>query len=178
MKTALLFFMLCLAAASAPGWRGRATPGGPANDFPSFPGWSAGPVAPDWTPQALGARETRFARDFPGKIALFTDAERTYVVRWLPTPTRRLHPAADCLRALGYTIEPRPLLQKTGGTLWSACDAIRGSECLRVHERILGADGHSWTDVSTWFWQASLGRATGPWWIVTELASQPGVDRH
>jgi hypothetical protein len=45
--------------------------------------------------------------------------------------------------------------------------ATRGSERLRVRERIYTAAGDSWTDVSSWYWQAVLERTTGPWWAIT-----------
>ncbi|MCI0665355.1 MAG: hypothetical protein L0220_30200 [Acidobacteria bacterium] len=25
----------------------------------------------------------------------------------------------------------------------------------------------NWTDVSSWYWSAMLGRSCGPWWVVT-----------
>lgn len=171
MKTLPLFLMLCLLAATAPAW--RPAPAAPASGRTTFPGWAAGPVQPAWQPQPLGPREARFARDFPGRTGLFTDDGRTYVVRWLDRPTRKLHPAADCLRAIGYDIEPRPILRRADGSLWSALEATRASERMRVHERIVGADGE-WTDVSSWFWHAALGRTQGPWWVVTELVPAAG----
>ncbi|AHF90996.1 hypothetical protein OPIT5_13040 [Opitutaceae bacterium TAV5] len=139
----------------------------------AFPGWHAAPVDPlissSWIQLPPNAREARFARDFPGKIGIFSDdAGRTYIVRWLARPTRRLHPAADCLRALGYETEPRPIQQKTDGTLWSVTAATRGNHSTLVHERILASDGHAWTDVSAWYWTA------GPWWTITGLIPQTG----
>jgi hypothetical protein len=44
-------------------------------------------------------------------------------------------------------------------------------ESLRVLERIYSSSenqtGQDWTDVSTWYWQALLGKTGGPWWSVT-----------
>ena len=37
---------------------------------------------------------------------------------------------------------------------------------LRVKERIESADGQTWSDVAAWYWQASLGHATGPYLCV------------
>ena len=53
----------------------------------------------------LGPIEERFARRFPGAIARFTDGERVLIVRQVTRPTRQLHPADDCFRAIGYTVE-------------------------------------------------------------------------
>lgn len=178
MKLYVMFFLACALAGTRPAWKGDA------NNVPSraarhaFPGWAAGPVSPDWEKLAPSPREARFAKDFPGETGIFRDGATTYVVRWLDHPTRRLHPASDCLRALGYEITRRPLREKADGTLWSTCEATHGGDNMRVHERLLGADGRTWTDVSTWFWHASLGRATGPWWAVTEITSLSGQPRH
>lgn len=115
-------------------------------------------------------REERFARDFPGRIGVFALADGgTLVLRRVEQPTRQLHPAADCLRALGFAIEPGPIHAARDGTEWSTLTATRGGERLRVRERMLGADGRRWTDLSAWFWAAAFGRSAGPWWAVTEI---------
>jgi hypothetical protein len=179
MKLYALVFFACLLAATRPAWPGDETPATRARTSrEAFPGWSAGPVSPDWEKLTPSARDARFSKDFPGETGIFSDGTTTYVVRWLDHPTRRLHPASDCLRALGYDIIPRPLREKADGTLWSTCEAVRDGATVRVHERMLGADGRGWTDVSTWFWHASLGRATGPWWAVTEITPINGPRRH
>jgi len=179
MKLYVLFFCACLLAATRPAWpsadadtaRSRAS-------STAFPGWAAGPVSPDWEKLKPSARDARFSKDFPGETGIFSDGVTTYVIRWLDHPTRRLHPASDCLRALGYEITPRPLREKSDTTLWSTCEATRDGATVRVYERLLGADGRSWTDVSTWFWHASLGRAAGPWWAVMEITPISGPSRH
>ncbi|MET0261821.1 MAG: hypothetical protein ABW223_02900 [Rariglobus sp.] len=178
MKIVFLFLVLCAVAATAPAWRAWSASSSVSRTgnnlaHAGFPGWDTAPISPTWQQQPLGNREARFTRDFPGVTGLFTADGRTYVVRWLERPTRKLHPAADCLRALGYDITPCPIRQQADGTLWSAFEAVRGPDHLRVHERISGADGRSWTDISTWFWHAALGRAEGPWWVVTELIVVP-----
>ncbi len=139
-----------------------------------FPGWSAAPIDPsvskNWNQLPPDAREIRFAKDFPGKTGVFSDdSGRTYIIRWLSQPTRRLHPAAYCLRALGYNVSPRPIHQKTDGTIWSTTEATRNAHTTLVHERIVAPDGHAWTDVSAWYWNAALGRTAGPWWTITEI---------
>lgn len=167
MKTFLLFLTLCTVAATLPFLSRRTEAESPAD---AFPGWNAGPVNPAWTPQALGPREEKFASNFPGRIAVFTDGTRTYIVRWVNQPTRQLHSVWYCLRALGYTVEPRPIREKNDHTLWAATAARRGAESLIAYERIFSDGGDSWTDFSAWFWHTTLGRAQGPWWTVTELS--------
>ena len=63
--------------------------------------WQGVPVRP----LALTAVEQRFADRFPGSIARLTDGRQIVVLREVAQPTRMLHPAADCFRALGYRIE-------------------------------------------------------------------------
>ena len=63
--------------------------------------WDGQPVRP----LALSAVEQRFAQAFPGHIARLTDGRQIVVLREVRQPTRLLHPAVDCYRALGYRIE-------------------------------------------------------------------------
>jgi len=164
VKMLLLLFVLCLVAALVPL---RSTTTQRDNSFDTFPGWAAAPLPHDLTPVAPSTREARFVADFPGQIGVFTDGTRTYVVRWVCTPTRKLHPASDCMRALGYAVKPTPIFASSDGTRWGSSSAQHGSERLRVRERITDSAGHEWTDVSAWFWAAALGRSAGPWWAVT-----------
>jgi len=172
MKALVAFLCLSALAASAPLWPRvhENTSHASTNTAAEAETWPADLVSPAWTPLTLGEREQRFARDFPGRLAAFSTPDgRTLLLRQLHQPTRKLHPAADCLRALGYTIEPRPIHRQADGVEWAELRATRGNDVLRVRARILGADGRRWTDVSAWYWSAALGRATGPWWAVTEL---------
>src|SRR4029450_10232740 len=52
----------------------------------------------------LNDREKSLLAGFPGAVARFTDGQRDIVMRWVTQPTRRLHPAEDCYRGLGYSI--------------------------------------------------------------------------
>jgi hypothetical protein len=61
-------------------------------------------------PLALSEVEQRFADRFPGAIGRMTDGTQTLVMREVKQPTRMLHPAADCYRALGYRIEQARLV--------------------------------------------------------------------
>lgn len=171
MKALAAFLCLAALAASAPLWP-RVSPKDPPPSMDAVEAWPAELVSPAWTPLALGPREERFARDFPGRIAAFSAPDgRTLIVRELRQPTRKLHPAADCLRAVGYSIDPRPLHRQHDGVEWSELRATRDNDTLRVRERLVGADGRRWTDISAWYWSAALGRASGPWWAITELSA-------
>ncbi|HOF10726.1 MAG TPA: archaeosortase/exosortase family protein, partial [Opitutaceae bacterium] len=71
-----------------------------------FPGWPTEFEGRPLTALAPSEREARFAAGFPGRIAAFSDGERTVLFRWVSQETRKLHPAIHCLRGLGYAVQP------------------------------------------------------------------------
>lgn len=118
-------------------------------------------------PLALSAVEQRFAAHFPGRIVRLTDGEQLLVLRDVSVPTRMLHPATDCYRGLGYRIEQARLERDADALLWRCFIAERGGVKTRVCERIVDAKGASFTDTSSWYWAAQLGRSRGPWLAIT-----------
>ena len=122
--------------------------------------------------QALPVRpeEGRFAAEFPGQLARFTDGEREILMRRVFAPTRALHPSADCFRGIGYSVSPLPLRRASDGALWSCFDAV-GKRKLVVCEQVRGSDGTSYSDVSAWYWQASMGNSGGPWLALTVVSA-------
>jgi hypothetical protein len=137
-------------------------------------------------PLAPSAMEGRFVKHFPGSIARFDDGKRTWVLRHVTRPTRMLHPAADCFKAVGYRIRDTHLSREGRDTLWRCFVAHKGDEALRVCERIEShrlaqgtADGvgtglaSSFVDTSAWFWAASMGRTQGPWLALTRVEMAP-----
>ncbi len=132
-----------------------------------FPGWPESFEGRPLHPVPLTARETRFAASFPGRIAVFTDGERTVLFRWVGRETRKLHPALHCLRGLGHAVQPGPVHRAADGTHWGTTIATRDHRVRRVRERIHDEAGREWTDVSAWWWDAWLGRSRGPWWAAT-----------
>lgn len=139
-------------------------------------------AAPEWPrdwdgaplrPMALGEVEQRFSQRFPGTIARMTDGDRVLVMRQVRQPTRMLHPAADCYRALGWKIEQARLERDAQQRLWRCFDTRRaGRAGLHVCERIIDAGGQAFTDTSAWYWAAASGRSTGPWQAVTVASVQ------
>lgn len=121
------------------------------------------------TPIAPTALDTRLARDFPGRIARFTDGRRQIVLRHVPQATRQLHPARDCFAAIGYRIAPVPMARGSDGALSSCVEARRDGRVLRICERIVARDGGTFPDVSSWYWPALLGRSAGPWLATTSV---------
>ena len=125
--------------------------------------WQGRPLRP----LALSAVEQRFASRFPGRIARLTDGEQVLVWRAVRSPTRMLHPATDCYRGLGYRIHDTRLESDAQQQMWRCFVAERDGQRLRVCERIVDAQGQSYTDASSWFWAAQLGLSSGPWQAIT-----------
>lgn len=121
-------------------------------------------------PLASSPVEQRFATQFPGRIGRFQSADAVWVLRDVTRPTRALHPATDCFRALGYRIDAVRLETDDRSRLWRCFVAVRADGTpLRVCERIVDAHEEAFTDTSAWFWAATLGRSVGPWRAVTRV---------
>jgi len=163
-----IFFSACFFAALRPWVGGHASE--PVDAIAGgFPGWTVLTELSQTNPRALSPRDAGFARQFPGKISAFDDGTYTWVARWIAQPTRKLHPAADCLRASGYVVHPEPIFAGNGGDHWGVVSAVRGPEKLTVRERIVDRDGGEFTDVSAWYWAAVLEKSRGPWWCLTRI---------
>ena len=121
----------------------------------------------DLIPIELSAEEQKFSEGFPGAIARFTDGDRELIMRVISRPSRKLHPAADCLRGVGYQTSPLPLRVDSSGNQWGCVEANRNGESRTVCERIYDNRGNSWYDTSSWFWAALMQRTEAPWWSVT-----------
>ncbi len=161
------FLAACLLAALVP----LLGPFAPRERFaataPSFPGWPTHWEGKRLHPREASPAEASFARHFPGRIAAFHDGSHHLLLRYVVTATRRLHPAGDCYRGAGYAVAPRPLRVDPDGRRWGCFSALKGEERLLVCETIRDEDGRTWSDVSSWYWAAALGRSAGPWWTVT-----------
>jgi hypothetical protein len=115
--------------------------------------------------------EDRFAGEFPGAMARFTDGRREILFRRVEAPTRKLHPSAECLGAAGHAVKPLPARTDTDGHAWSRSEAEKDGETLEVWESICedrqDGKGACWPDIPSWYWQALLGKSRGPWTAVT-----------
>ena len=125
-------------------------------------------------PLALSEVEQRFAQGFPGAIARMTDGSRMLVFRHVTSPTRMLHPAADCYRGLGYQIKDEQLQADADNRLWRCFIAIRQGNALQVCERIEDTHGRAYTDTSAWYWSALTSSQSGPWTAIT-IAQPAGM---
>lgn len=164
MRGYSLCLAACVFAAVMPliPWKGS-----PEQSEFQFPGWPSHYENRSLKQLALSEREQRFARGFPGRIAKFTDGRRTIVMRWVRQRTRKLHPATDCFRGIGYAVKPLPVRVDSQGNLWGSIECSKGNEKTKVCERIRDEAGRSWADVSSWYWGALLGGTDGPWWATT-----------
>lgn len=159
---AALLVTAAAAAAAAPLLRG--TEAARQATSQAFPGWPAELDGRALLQLELTPREAGFLRDFPGRVGRFSDGRSEIIVRWVASPTRQLHPAAECLKAIGFAIAPRPASLTAGGAVMGCFRASRGSEAIDVCERIEDGLGQSWPDVSAWYWHALAGSTAGPWW--------------
>lgn len=126
-----------------------------------FPGWTG--IAPaGWQAGRLTDEERLFAGGFPGEIGRFSRGDEQLIVRWIDSPTRRLHPSRDCLRGVGYTVRRAPATVDThpGASRWHA---KRRGRSMVVEEWIEDARGETFSEVGHWYWAALLGESTGPW---------------
>jgi hypothetical protein len=141
----------------------------------AFPGWPAQYEGRALTEVPLAQRELAFVRDFPGRVGRFSDGRREVIIRWVGAPTRRLHPAADCLRGIGYAITPMPARRDAGGAAMGCFRATHGGDDITVCEVIRDEAGEAWPDVSAWYWSAMLGASRAPWWsfVAAESTSAP-----
>ena len=155
-----VFLLAALAAALAPLFA-RTGDTAAAKDFPGWPTHYEGRAL---TELPLTQRELAFVHDFPGRVGRFTDGRREIIIRWVGAPTRRLHPAADCLRGSGYTITPMPGRTDASGAAMGCFRARHGAERMTVCELIRDQRGASWPDVSAWYWNGMLGASPPPWW--------------
>lgn len=121
------------------------------------------------TPLPLSPVETRFAAAFPGSIARFAWGDAEVILRRTDRPTRRMHPAAHCLRAAGFQSHAEPAFRDADGLLWGSSTARRDGRRWQIYERYTSANGDAFTDASTWYWQALLHPRRGPWTAITVI---------
>ncbi|HAF01750.1 MAG TPA: hypothetical protein DCO68_07515 [Methylophilaceae bacterium] len=116
----------------------------------------------------LSSLEQRFAANFPGHIARFTDGDAILVVRHTTKPTRMLHSALDCYRGLGYQVTQPRVVENNQHQRWRCFNASKG-QSLQVCERIFDNQGGQWTDVSAWYWESLFKQNNKEWWAITKV---------
>ncbi|MFT4560893.1 MAG: hypothetical protein ACI9BW_000630 [Gammaproteobacteria bacterium] len=166
MTMHFLFLLAALIAATMPFLDSSSSQVERISDL-EFPGWPHEFEGKALTALPLSSREQQFLTDYPERIARFNDGSRELIIRWLKHPTRKLHSASDCFRALDFEINPSAVRTDGEGKLWSSFSAVNDTRKLQVSERIFDLEGNSWIDVSGWYWSATWGRSSGPWWAMT-----------
>jgi exosortase/archaeosortase family protein len=112
----------------------------------------------------LTDKERAFAQGFPGRIGRFSDGKREIIIRWVRGATRRLHPASDCFKGLGYSISFQPLKRASDGAAMGCFIARRDGVRLQVCEQVRSEKGAVWSDASSWYWSALWSGAQTPAW--------------
>lgn len=136
----------------------------------TFPGWPNQYNGASIEPVPPQKADLAFYREFPGRIQCFSQGARRVIIRWVAKPTRQLHPSSDCFRGVGYDVTWQPLITDREGNRWSSFSARKENHELVVRERIYDGNGQNWTDISSWYWAALLGKTHGPWWSIVEIA--------
>lgn len=168
MRILLIFISSCVLAAVVPFLPVKRAICEKTDAFPDWPDQFEGVAL---TRLPLSENEKKFERGFPGRFARFTDGRREIVMRWISEPTRKLHPASDCYRASGYAVIPEPVGKDRNNVRWGRFKAKKDNE-YNVRERIHDLHGNNWTDVSSWYWVALLGKTGGPWRAITVAEKQ------
>jgi hypothetical protein len=137
-----------------------------------FPGWPTHYEGRPLVELPLTSREVAFTQDFPGRVGRFSDGQREIIIRWLGTPTRKLHSAADCFRGSGYTISPIAARKGSGGSTMGCFRATLHGASMTVCEMIRDERGGSWSDVSAWYWDGMLRSSPPPWWSFVVAQSE------
>jgi len=159
-----IFLVACGLAAGAPFLPERLDFHAAEMQFPGWPPYFEGKVLKKLK---LSESEESFNNGFPGRIAKLSDGEKILIIRWVTHETRKLHPAIDCFKSVGYEVQILPLWVDKDGQRWSRFEAMINGEKALVYERIFDNDGKSWSDVSAWYWEALLGQTVAPWWAIT-----------
>jgi hypothetical protein len=115
----------------------------------------------------LSTREEEFFANFPGQLWRFNGPSYQILLRGTSQVTRLLHPSSDCYRGLGFETENFSERRDKGSRLWSCFEATRGDDRLTACSLMICAEGEHWTDISQWYWDATLGSSRGPWWALT-----------
>ena len=171
LKTRIAALLLAAAAAAAALAPLLERSNGAAASAP-FPGWPTEYESRALNELPLTPREAAFVQDFPGRVGRFSDGTREIIIRWVGTPTRRLHSAADCFRGSGYTITPVAARKASDGIMMGCFRATLRGASMTVCEVIRDDRGGSWSDVSAWYWDGMLRSSAPPWWSFVVAQSE------
>ena len=126
-------------------------------------GWPTHFMGEELLPIPLSENEEGFYRDFPGEAAQFQVGTDRLILRRVHTATRKLHPAKDCFKGMGFSIEETGLRADAYERIWRTFNATKAGESYQVFELIVDESGNTWSDVSSWYWSVVMDRSQGPW---------------
>jgi hypothetical protein len=136
--------------------------------YEEFTGWPKEFEGQELIPISIDAKlQSMLSKNFNGKVGYFLNGTDEVVIRWVSHPSRSVHPATDCFQASGYKIRDEELCRDSQNELWRCFTATHKNENYNVRERIIDSEGNSWSDVSSWYWAATLQKTSGPWWLYT-----------
>lgn len=115
------------------------------------------------SPIPLSDAEEAFYKDFPGEAAQFVVGAERLILRRVNQATRKLHPARDCFRGMGFSIQEEGLKRDPFERVWRTFTAEKPGQQLRVFEMISDEAGNTWSDVSAWYWAVLSGKTEAPW---------------
>ncbi len=84
-------------------------------------------------PLTLG--EEKFYGNFPGSIAIYEGEGFKLIIRKVSRATRKLHPASHCLRAEGFLVGEKSVVESDEGK-WLEYFVERNGDKFRVRERV------------------------------------------
>lgn len=179
----LLFAASCVAASLVPL---RAPRPAALSLEPPFPGWPASfrglplvPAAHEGIPDRAGRDRDARQSSFPGRMAQFdlAGSPDRLLVRWVYTPTRKLHPSRHCFRGAGYGIETMDALTDDAGRTWSRFRATAPDGTVsEVREIVFDRDWKaSDPDVESWYWRNAVeGQRSPSFWALTWVVPAEG----
>ena len=126
----------------------------------------------------LSEQDKIFLAYFPGKVARFKSTNKEYILRYVTRPSRKLHSSALCLSSNAAEISYLPLWKDSKGRLWSQFNAKWRGKKLLIKEIIIDKTQHSFTDASSWYWQAIFNKSEGPWLSITQIDTIQGPEEN
>ena len=158
-------YILCLVSAGLPFYGGGTVAG--VDSSADFPGWPKEIFGLELKQLPASAQDEMFLQGFPGRAARFQSGGAQIVFRWVNHESLQVHPSSDCYKGTGYDVTLLPVLIDGSGNRWRHFMAKKGTEELEIKELIFDQKSQSWSDVSSWYWDASTKKSHGPWWVVT-----------
>lgn len=165
MKARMQWLVVCLAVALVPILAGTFVPSSEASG--RFSGWVDEWDGADLKRIPFTWRERMFVQGFPGQVEHFSDGRRELIMRYTERATRKLKSSAECFSEVGFKVTPLEPLHDDKGRTWSVFQAEKFGETLRISERVTDRRGTEWPKVSSWYWAATFGWSSGPWYAIT-----------